>query len=270
MHERERHRIILSLVQERPVATIQDLMELTEASEATIRRDIAALHVQGRLRRVRGGAEALHPQQISPLAAKPFRVSEGENTAKKRAIARDAVALCHDGDAIIINGGTTTFQMVHYLSTRRMQVFTNSFAIAEHLIKHSKNQVMLPGGSVYRDQSIILSPFDNDVTRNFYARRMFMGAQGIGTLGVMEQDALIIQAEQKLINQADELVLMVDSTKFQRRSSLILCPLNRVSTLITDDGIPDQARAMIEDAGIKLIVAGVSAAEATQESSSAA
>jgi DeoR family transcriptional regulator, ulaG and ulaABCDEF operon transcriptional repressor len=270
MPERERHRIILGLVQERPVATIQDLMELTEASEATIRRDIAALHVQGRLRRVRGGAEALHPQQISPLAAKPFRVSEGENTAKKRAIAREAVALCHDGDAIIINGGTTTFQMVHYLSTRRMQVFTNSFAIAEHLIKHSKNQVMLPGGSVYRDQSIILSPFDNDVTRNFYARRMFMGAQGIGTLGVMEQDALIIQAEQKLINQADELVLMVDSTKFQRRSSLILCPLNRVSTLITDDGIPDQARAMIEDAGIKLIVAGVSAAEATQESSSAA
>jgi DeoR family ulaG and ulaABCDEF operon transcriptional repressor len=270
MHERERHRIILSLVQERPVATIQDLMELTEASEATIRRDIAALHVQGRLRRVRGGAEALHPQQISPLAAKPFRVSEGENTAKKRAIAREAVALCHDGDAIIINGGTTTFQMVHYLSTRRMQVFTNSFAIAEHLIKHTKNQVMLPGGSVYRDQSIILSPFDNDVTRNFYARRMFMGAQGVGTLGVMEQDALIIQAEQKLINQADELVLVVDSTKFQRRSSLILCPLNRVSTLITDDGIPDQARAMIEDAGIKLIVAGVSAAEQTTGSSSAA
>ncbi|WP_445504125.1 DeoR/GlpR family DNA-binding transcription regulator [Microvirga sp. G4-2] len=270
MHERERHRIILSLVQERPVATIQDLMELTEASEATIRRDIAALHVQGRLRRVRGGAEALHPQQISPLAAKPFRISEGENAAKKRAVAREAVALCHDGDAIIINGGTTTFQMVHYLTARRMQVFTNSFAIAEHLIKHSKNQVMLPGGSVYRDQSIILSPFDNDVTRNFYARRMFMGAQGVGPLGVMEQDALIIQAEQKLINQADELVLMVDSTKFQRRSSLILCPLNRVSTLITDDGIPDTARGMIEEAGIKLIVANVSAAEQPTESSSAA
>ena len=68
-----------------------------------------------------------------------------------------------------------------------------------------------------------------------------MGAQGVGALGVMEPDALIIQAEQKLINQADELVLMVDSTKFQRRSSLILCPLDRVSTLITDDGIPDAA-----------------------------
>lgn len=270
MHERERHRIILSAVQEKPVATVQDLVELTSASEATIRRDIAALHVQGRLRRVRGGAEALHPAQIGSLAAKPFRVSEGENVAKKRAIAREAVALCTEGDAIIINGGTTTFQMVHYLSGRRLQVFTNSFAIAEHLVKHSKNQVMLPGGSIYRDQSIILSPFENDVTRNFYARRMFMGAQGVGSLGVMEQDALIIQAEQKLINQADELVLMVDSTKFQRRSSLILCPLDRVSTLITDDAIPDSARTMIENAGIKLIIAGTTAVDQPVESSSAA
>jgi DeoR family transcriptional regulator, ulaG and ulaABCDEF operon transcriptional repressor len=130
--------------------------------------------------------------------------------------------------------------------------------------------VMLPGGSVYRDQSIILSPFDNDVTRNFYARRMFMGAQGIGPLGVMEQDALIIQAEQKLINQADELVLLVDSTKFQRRSSLILCALDRVSTLVTDDAIPDAARTMVEDAGIKLIVAKTAATDRVEEASSVA
>ena len=99
---------------------------------------------------------------------------------------------------------------------------------------------------------------------------MFMGAQGVGPLGVMEPDALIIQGEQKLINQADELVLMVDSSKFQRRSSLILCPLDRVSTLITDDGIPDAARTMIENAGIKLIIAGASAADQATESSSAA
>ena len=56
MHERERHRIILSAIQEKPVVTVQDIAELTEASEATIRRDIAALHVQGKLRRVRGGS----------------------------------------------------------------------------------------------------------------------------------------------------------------------------------------------------------------------
>ena len=153
--------------------------------------------------------------------------------------------LCEDGEPIIINGGTTTFQMVLSLTARRMQIFTNSFPIAEHLLKHSKNTVMLPGGTIYREQNIMLSPFENDVTRNFYARRMFMGAQGLGALGLMEADPLLIQAEQKLIDQADELVVLVDSSKFRRRSSLILCGLDRIATVITDDGVEDRAAAML-------------------------
>ena len=256
MHERERHRIILSAIQEKPVVTVQDIAELTDASEATIRRDIASLHVQGKLRRVRGGAEAVHPPQLGNLAARPFRVSESVNIDKKRSIARKAVDLCEEGDAIIINGGTTTFQMVHYMSARRLQVMTNSFAIAEHLVKHSKCNVSVPGGAIYRDQSLILSPFDNDAIRNFYARRIFIGAQGIGPLGIMESDALVIQSEQKLVRQAEELIVMVDSSKFRKRSSLILCPLENVTTIITDDGIPEDAARMVEDAGITLITVG--------------
>ncbi|OLP53006.1 DeoR family transcriptional regulator [Rhizobium rhizosphaerae] len=272
MHERERHRIILSAVQEKSVVTIQDISDLTEASEATIRRDIASLHVQGKIRRVRGGAEAVHPPQLGNLAGRPFKVSESVNIDKKRAIARAAVDLCDAGDAIIINGGTTTFQMVHYMLGHRMQVMTNSFAIAEHLIKHSKNAVTLPGGAVYREQSLILSPFENDAIRNFYARRFFIGAQGIGPLGIMEADALIIQSEQKLMQQADELVVLADSSKFRRRSSLILCPLERVTTLITDDQMPDDAAAMVEARGVKLIVASPAAQSAAgnEEDSSVA
>ena len=174
--------------------------------------------------------------------------------------------MCKDGEPIIINGGTTTFQMVHFLINRRMPIFTNSFPIAEHLLKHSKNTVMLSGGTIYREQNIILSPFENDVTRNFYARRMFMGAQGLGPLGLMEGDPLLIQAEQKLIDQADELVVLVDSSKFRQRSSLILCGLSRIATVITDDGIEDREAGMLESAGVTLIVAGRAAA-ARKESS---
>jgi DeoR family ulaG and ulaABCDEF operon transcriptional repressor len=255
MHEKERHRIILSAVQEKPIATVQALVELTGASEATIRRDIAALHVQNRLRRVRGGAEALSPPQFIGLAGRPFSVNETLHAAAKRAIAREAVELCANGEPIIINGGTTTFQMVHYLAGRRMPILTNSFPIAEHLLRHSKNTVLVPGGTIYREQNIVLSPFENDVTRNFYARRMFMGAQGLGPLGLMEGDPLLIQAEQKLIDQAEELVLLVDASKFRQRSSLILCPLSRISTVITDDGIEDREAKMLEAAGVGLIVA---------------
>jgi DeoR family ulaG and ulaABCDEF operon transcriptional repressor len=256
MHEIERHRIIVSEVADRPVVTVTRLVDLTGASEATIRRDIAALHVAGKLRRVRGGAEALHPPETVGIAGRPFSVNEGVNSTRKRAIAQAAVALCDDGDSIIVNGGTTTFQMVHYLASRRLQILTNSFPIAEHLLKNSKNTITLPGGAIYREQNIVLSPFENDVTRNFYARRMFMSARGISPLGVMEGDPLLIQAEQKLINQAEELVLLVDSSKFAQRSSLILCPLDRVHTIITDDLIAPRDAKLVEQAGIRLIVAG--------------
>ena len=263
MHESERHRIILSAVQERPVVTVPDLCQLTGASEATIRRDIAQLHMQKKLRRVRGGAEAIAPPSFVGINARPFSVQETIHSAEKRAIARAAVDLCADGDAIIVNGGTTTFQMVHPLTAKRLQVFTNSFPIAEHLLKHSKNTVLLPAGAIYREQNIILSPFDEDGSRHFYARRMFMGCRGLGPLGLMEGDPLLIQAEQKLIGQADELIVLADSSKFAQRSSLLLCPLARIHTVITDDRIDDRAAQMREAAEVRLIVAEVPASDRT-------
>jgi DeoR family transcriptional regulator, ulaG and ulaABCDEF operon transcriptional repressor len=257
MHEKERHNAILNAVRDRPVVTVKEITTLTGASEATIRRDIAALDLSKQLRRVHGGAEALSPPQVSGLVGRPFNVSATLNTQKKRAIAKMAAELCLDGEPIIINGGTTTFQMVHFLALKRLPIFTNSFAIAEHLLKHSKNTVTLPGGTIYREQNIILSPFDNDVSRNFYAKRMFMGAQGLGPLGLMEADPLLIQAEQKLIDQAEELIVLVDSSKFSQRSSLILCGLKRIHTVITDDGIGDTEIKMLEDAGVALKIASL-------------
>ena len=255
MHERERQRIILSAVQERPVATVAELVELTDASEATIRRDIAALHLEGRLRRVRGGAEALSPPQQSALVGRPFSVNRGLNAVAKRAIAREAVALCEDGDDIIVNGGTTTFQMVHGLATRRLQVLTNSLPIAEHLAAHSKVTLMLAGGTLYREQNIILSPFDDGFTTHFGARRMFMGAHSIGRLGLMESDPLVIQGERRLMGQADELVVLADSTKFAARSSLVMCALGDIDVLITDEGVDDASVAMLEAADVRVVVA---------------
>ncbi|RUT30326.1 DeoR/GlpR transcriptional regulator [Arsenicitalea aurantiaca] len=262
MHERERHRLILNAVQSRAVATVGELVALTASSEATVRRDIAALDSAGRLRRVRGGAEALEPSGPGTLLGRSFRANETLHIEKKRAIARAASALCADGEPIIINGGTTTFQMVHALGDRRLQVFTNSFPIAEHLLHHSRNGVMIQGGTIYREQSIILSPFENDVSRHFYARKMFMSSQGIGPQGLMEADPLLIQAELKLIDQADELIVLADSSKFSGRSSFILCPLERVTTVITDPGITAENRQMLADAGVGLIVVGEAEASA--------
>jgi DeoR family ulaG and ulaABCDEF operon transcriptional repressor len=263
MHELERQKIILSAVQEKPVATVAELVALTNASEATIRRDISSLHLSKQLRRVRGGAEALLPPTQSGLAGRPFSVNQSMHVVEKRAIAREAVALCNDGDDVIINGGTSTYQMVHLLTNKRMQIFTNSFPIAEHLLQHSKNQLTLPGGTIYREQNIILSPFENDVTNSFCASRMFMGAHSVGRLGLMESDPLVIQSEQKLLGQADELVVLADSSKFERRSSLLICSLECIDVLITDEKINDASINMLEQADVKVIVAETKSVEKT-------
>jgi len=255
VHENERHRIILATVQARPVASVADLAEITGASEATIRRDIAALHVRGVLRRIRGGAEAINVPEQSALLGRPFSVNETINLGAKRAIARAAAELCRDGEQVIINGGTTTYQMVPHLVSKRMAVFTNSFPIAEYLLHNSRNNVVIPGGTVYREQNIILSPFGGVVASHFFARKMFIGCQGIAALGLMEADPLIVQSELAMIGQADELIVLADSSKFKARTSLILCSLENVSTVVTDPGLRDEDRAMLDNAGVKLIIA---------------
>ena len=91
----------------------------------------------------------------------------------------------------------------------------------------------------------------------------------LSPIGGMEGDPLLIQAEQKLINQAEELVLLVDSSKFAARSRLILCPLERVHTIITDEGVSTRDAKLVEQSGIRLIVAA-RAAGRDEASSSAA
>jgi DeoR family ulaG and ulaABCDEF operon transcriptional repressor len=81
----------------------------------------------------------------------------------------------------------------------------------------------------------------------------------VGRLGVMERDPLMVQGERKLIEQAERLIVLVDSSKFRQRSSLIVCALDRVHTIVTDDGIREEDAAMLEAAGVTLVVAKASA-----------
>ena len=162
--------------------------------------------------------------------------------------------MCVDGDVIIINGGTTTFQMSEFLRDTRLKILTNSYPLAEFLIHETQNRVALPGGEVYRDQKLIVAPFDDDAIQHYSARVMFMSAISIGPLGVIEGDPLIAGAETKLLRRADKLVVLADASKFAQRGSLVVCPLMRIHTLITDRSAPPEPLAMLRDAGVQTII----------------
>jgi DeoR family transcriptional regulator, ulaG and ulaABCDEF operon transcriptional repressor len=257
MHERERWQRILTLVRERRVVRVITLMDELRASSATLRRDLVKLEEMGQLKRVHGGAEAIEAAQQSHLATRPFGLSQTLNAERKRAVAKAAADMCSDGDSIIINAGSTTSFMAEFLRHRRMQILTNSVPISLELISTSDNRIVLPGGEVYREQGIILSPFDEDAIQHFTASRMFMSCYAITQMGIIEGDPLIARAEAKLLTRAEKLIVIADSSKFEQRGSMAVCPLSRVSTLITDSGAPAAALNAVRAAGVEVIVLDV-------------
>jgi DeoR family transcriptional regulator, ulaG and ulaABCDEF operon transcriptional repressor len=255
MHERERWQKILTLVRERRVVRVTTLIDELDTSSATLRRDLAKLEEMNQLRRVHGGAEAIEAAQQPHLATRSFNVSQTLNADRKRALAKVAAEMCNDGESIIINAGSTTWFMAEFLRHKRMQILTNSVPISHELISTSENRIVLPGGEVYREQGIILSPFDEDAIQHFTASKMFMSCYAITPMGIAEGDPLIARAEAKLLSRAEKLIVIADSSKFAQRGSMAVCQLSRVDTLITDSGISENMRATLRDAGVRVMVA---------------
>ncbi len=257
MRERQRAEIVRNLLAERGFLSISDIMAATGVSAASARRDAARLAEAGFAERLHGGVQALDgafSRAASRLATRSFDSSRTVNVEAKRAIARKAVEMCAEGDVVIVNGGTTTYQMSEFLLDTRLKILTNSYPLAEFLIHETQNRVALPGGEVYRDQKLIVAPFDDDAIQHYSARIMFMSAMAIGPLGLIEGDPLIARAETKLLKRADKLVVLADASKFDPRGSLVVCPLSRIHTLITDSAAPPEALAMLESAGVRTIV----------------
>jgi DeoR family ulaG and ulaABCDEF operon transcriptional repressor len=144
--------------------------------------------------------------------------------------------------------------MGDFLCHRRLKVLTNSYPLAEKLIHHGICRVALPGGEVYRDQKLIVSPFEDDSVQHYSATRMFMSAISVGALGVIEGDPLIARAEIKMLKRAEKLIVLADSSKFVSRGSLVVCPLSRIHTLITDRDAPPAALEMLRESGVEIIV----------------
>jgi DeoR family transcriptional regulator, ulaG and ulaABCDEF operon transcriptional repressor len=256
MHERERWQKILTMVRERRVVRVTALMDELNASSATLRRDLAKLEEMGQLKRVHGGAEATEAANQPHLATRSFNVAQTLNAERKRAVAQIAASLCNDGESIIINAGSTTWFMAEFLRHKRMQVLTNSVSISQELLATSENRIVLPGGEVYREQSIILSPFDEDAIQHFTASKMFMSCFAITQLGIAEGDPLIARAEAKLLSRAEKLIVIADSSKFEQRGSMAVCQLSRVHTLVTDADAPVHMLDHLRAQGVEVLIAG--------------
>ena len=261
MHATERETLILEALGPTGFIAYRDLEALLDASPATIRRDLSRLEGKGAILRVHGGAKLIHAPtgDVAParvqLLGTPFDEAITRNLGPKQAIGRIAATLCEPSEGVMIDGGTTTLQMCSHLAGLDLQVLTNSLHIVNALLPQPGTRILVPSGSVFREQNIILAPAGEESMPRFHAPKLFMGAAAVGPQGVMQQDVILVAAERRLIDQAEQVILLVDSSKFVSSSGAIVCGLDEVDILITDPGIaPDQA-AMLREAGVRLIIA---------------
>jgi len=258
MHSAERARFILQTLKQRGFISLRDLEKQLSESAATIRRDLRQLENRGLVERVHGGVKSTRDQpEISnwTLGGVPFNENVQRHRPQKQAIGRAAAKLCNPGEGVMIDGGSTTLQMCPHLAGLNLQVLTNSLHIANALLTQPGTGVLLPAGQVFSEQSIILSAAGDDGMPSFYAPRLFLGAAALGSAGLMQADIFLVASERRLIDRADEIIVMVDSSKFDGPSGHVVCALEEIDIVITDSGVSAARIALLEKANVQVIVA---------------
>ncbi len=255
MHATLREEAILKLLAERGFVPFREFEMHLSASPATLRRDLDRLARDGHIVRVHGGAKLVEGEQSHALLGAPFHENIRKNRSQKEAIGKAAAALCVSGEAIMIDGGSTTLQMCPHLDGLGLQVLTNSLHIVSALLPQSGTRVSVPGGAVFREQNIILSAAGDDLMPRFVAPKLFMGAAALGPMGVMQADVILVAAERRLIERAEQTIVLVDSSKFAEPSGNVVCGLGDIDIVVTDSGVSGAQLNMLARANVRVIVA---------------
>jgi DeoR family transcriptional regulator, ulaG and ulaABCDEF operon transcriptional repressor len=264
MHSAQREKLILECLMQQGFISFQDLEKRVDASPATIRRDLERMTSAGLIKRVRGGATLPGHGESAPDAAGgadgrlpevPVHANNQRNPAQKEAIGRAAARMCSPGEGVMIDGGSTTLQMCPHLAGLNLQVLTNSLHVVRALLPQSGTRLLVPAGQVFPEQSIILSAAADQGMPRFHAPKLFMGAASLGPAGLMQADIILVTAERGLIERADEIIVLVDSSKFTGPSGHVVCRLDEIDTVVTDAGISAEHTKMLEKANVRLVIA---------------
>ena len=240
----QRRGIILEYTEKNGFASMQQLMEVTDASESTIRRDLEALDGLGQVRRTRGGV-AYIGESLSDFEDRTTRA-----LPHKQRIARAVAELIQPGDSILLDGGTTTLEVARHLIHKPLQVVTNSLPIAQLLMNSSQTELILIGGYLYPKTGVALGPIAVEALRTIRVRRLVMSVGGITEEGMFNSNTLLVEAEQRMLETAEEVIVAADSGKFGRYALARVCDLQRPDRLFVDSELSAGWQQKLTDAHV--------------------
>lgn len=250
-----RHEAIVALLARSGEMTVEALAEHLDVSRETVRRDLARLDADGRLRRFHGGAKAVSVAAAALEKEWPFAQRMAQNAAAKKAIARAAAQLFQPDDSLFIDTGSTTIAFAEALAARQSLVtITNSPRIAATLAGNHSHTVFLIGGAYGADAGESLGPLALEQVGKFRARHAVLTIGAVDLSCIMDFDLQEAEIAKAMIERADHVTVLADSSKFDRRAVFEVAPLSRIDTLVTDIQPSDPMARAIAAAGVQLIV----------------
>jgi DeoR/GlpR family transcriptional regulator of sugar metabolism len=246
MLARHRQSLILQAVRSDGSARVSDLTQRLGVSDMTIRRDLEVLAKDGLIEKVHGGAVL----PGSPASQEPgFEAKLVLERPEKTAIARAAANLVKPGTAIAVAGGTTTFALAQYLlDVPGLTIVTNSLRVTNLFsgtrgLDGSTDPVVLTGG-VRTPSDALVGPVADLTIRSLHFDLLFLGCFGIDAdAGLTTPNLAEAETNRTFIRVARKVVVLADHTKWGLMSLSSFARLSDVDVLITDDGLPDEARA---------------------------
>src|SRR4051794_9427169 len=211
----------------------------------TIRRDLELLAERGLLAKVHGGATVVHPGSTDEPG---FAAKAARQRAEKLAIAARAAAMVQPGWAIALSTGTTTAELARRLvDVADLTVLTNSVPVADSLYRADRpdRTVVLTGGERTPSDALV-GPIAVAAIRTLHPDVLFLGVHGMSaragftTPNLMESDT-----DRALVAAAERLVVLADSTKWGTVGISSIAALTDADVIITDTGLPDEAREVL-------------------------
>lgn len=255
----ERRQKVLDLVSEKGFVALGELAETLQASESTIRRDLDFWHQQGAIKRTHGGA--IYVTDNFGLPALEDR--SGRQMDEKRAIAQAAAARIRDGDAVLLDGGTTTLEVARFLVGRKLQIVTNSLPIANLFASSRETDIVMLGGYIFPRTGVALGPMTIRMMEEVHVQQTILSVGGLNAKGLFNSNLLLVETERQMMRCADEVVVVADHSKVGRQALAYLCELSAIDTLIVDAGLTSEQRSLIDQANVRLLVAGENSEEFT-------
>ncbi|HEY9594025.1 MAG TPA: DeoR/GlpR family DNA-binding transcription regulator [Spirochaetia bacterium] len=258
---KERIDRILEILSRTGYRSVAELSADLGVSEMTIRRYLDRLEERQLVKRTHGGAWT--GQEMIEV---DYRIRETVHRGQKEAIGRAAWSLVEPGESIFIDAGSTNAYLALAIDgSRRVTVVTASTVVAQALEGKPNVETILLGGKVHGPSHSLVGPIPEEMIDRFRFTKAFLGTVGISlTDGFTQSNLDEVPVKKKVAASARQVIVLADSSKFDREVLVLFLRLDQVQTVITDSGIAADRRAALEERGLRVIVADATQHEANR------